>query len=51
MPGRIEEVTVYEVICDVHGSLSGPRQRPLRDAENELAAHDHEWHELEPEDG
>lgn len=50
MPGRIEEIAVLEVICDLCGSLSAPRPRPLRDAENELVAHDYAEHPDEAED-
>lgn len=50
MPGRIEETSVLEVICDVCGSISAPRERPLRDAENELVAHDYAQHPDEAED-
>lgn len=49
MPGRIEERPLLEVICDLCGPLS-LRERPLRDAENELVAHDYEFHPDEGED-
>lgn len=50
MPGRIEETTLRQPICDVCGPISVLRERPLRDAENELADHEIAAHGDEPED-
>ena len=50
MPGRIEETTLRQPICDVCGPISPLRERPLRDAENELATHEIEYHDEEQED-
>lgn len=49
MPGRIEETTLRQPICDECGPIAPLRERPLRDAENELAEHDRHAHDNDQE--
>ena len=50
MPGRIEETTLRQPICDLCGPISALKERPLRDAEDELEAHWVAAHDDELED-
>lgn len=49
MPGRIQEIHLLQPICDECGPIAPLKERPLRDAENELAEHDRQAHDGDQE--